>query len=460
MKKLLTMGVALTMAAGITLGVAACGNNAKNGSPTGKLPEENFHAAWVAAFDMKNFENFKIEGTLIYQASWPEGAEVEDGPERTTSISVGVRANGYEHYTESGDPEWLFPEPCDIYCDGKNLYEREFEEIEGTNKWEKTNRWQVFSGESYILEMLEELYFGAEEHATDFTFDTENGLYIWKQNLKEEMSEGGECDMTICFSFKDGKIAHFVHDRIEKLPNDEKFQGAVTEYRFEYDFTYGGQTVTLPDDLPNPDDSQDENEEGNGSQDGNEEGSGSQTGKLPEKNFEAAWAAAFDTENFENFKINIKIICSFPNDPTQQMTISGVKAGNLEYASQTIDYGDNKTVISNVTYYDGEMSYYKDANGKWEKSYNSEGCGPASQVLQSYILSFANCVNQVQYSEEQDCYITTTTLGDVKTTLNFIFRDGKLSKLIMIQNEQYNARITVSITYGGQKVILPQVRDE
>lgn len=248
MKKYLTMIVALAMAACFALGIAACGpkGSAEGGNgtpselpgdggsgtpselpddggsdtpsgklpddggsdaPSGKLPDENFEAAWAAAFDRANFENFKIEGTLYY--NFTDAAGYEE-PDSDTWAVMGVRADGCERYSQqNGIPD----ESSDSYYG---------------------------EGEGELLEMLEELYYGAKDHAADFTFDDEKGQYVWEQAIS-----GGEGvvvgTVTVCFSFKDGKISHFVHDRIERFPNDET---VVIEYRYDLDYTYGGQTVT------------------------------------------------------------------------------------------------------------------------------------------------------------------------------------------------------------------------
>lgn len=242
MKKCLTMAVALAMAACFALGIAACApkGSAEGGSgtpselpgdggsdtpsglpgdggsdtPSGKLPDENFEAAWVAAFDRANFENFKIEGTLYYECTDPTAYE-EPGSGTTYAV-LGVRADGRERYSES-EQNGIPDESSDSYYGGEG------------------------EGE-FLLEMLEELYYGAKDHAADFTFDDEKGLYVWEQEVSGEEDIVGT--VTVCFSFKDGKIAHFVHDRIERFPDNERYHGIVTEYRYDLDYTYGGQTVT------------------------------------------------------------------------------------------------------------------------------------------------------------------------------------------------------------------------
>ena len=173
MKKLLKLAVALATAASLTLGISACGGEQEhehkydtwdynetqhwkycdehgedksnidestkadhdftNGdcvcgaqksgdeTQTGKLPEENFEAAWAAAFDETNFDNFKIEGTLYYHFTDVNTVE----PEEDSWDVTGIRANGCEHYSQlNSDPETS----TELYYDGEVLYTREFDQ--------------------------------------------------------------------------------------------------------------------------------------------------------------------------------------------------------------------------------------------------------------------------------------------------------------------------------------------
>ena len=216
MKKRRKMAVALAMAACFTLGISACGPKGSgeggSGTPSGKLPDENFEAAWVAAFDRANFENFKLEGTLYYDFT----DAVYDESMSCTYAVMGVRADGRERYYERND---IPDESLDMYYDGEG------------------------EGE-FLFETLDDLYYGAKDHAADFTFDEEKGMYVWEQEVTGE--DGIVGTVTVCFSFQDGKIAHFIHDRIERFPNNEKYHELVTEYRYDLTYTYGGQTVTPP----------------------------------------------------------------------------------------------------------------------------------------------------------------------------------------------------------------------
>lgn len=427
MKKQMAALLSVSLAGAMCVGIAACGfGSAQSGGQ--QFSADTFDASWAAAFDEANFENFKATWRTDYflKFSGPRPEDWEEmGPESMAETATIVCADGREYWVgdmDDGTTEETY------YYDG-HIYTKEY------------GNWTASESQPLVSQILE-LFAEPAEEGEKFTYDAKKG-YVLTTSEQHTMPGGEECELvlTLTFVFKNGKISHFVYDQLENYTDD----GYTVEYVYDIDFTYGGQKVTFPEGFPV--------DEGGGQ--------ASQTGgKLPEANFEEAWAAAFAESNFENLKLNLQMRLTMGSYSSNAMTIDIVRAGNAENIVQ---------VVSGHTiryYYDGENTYaQEEEGGDW--SIHREVATTVA-ILGEYVTPFADDAGKAEYSEELGGYVVegvflysedvSEDAPIIPTTNVFVFKDGKIVKLTQTFHEEESDAdylITIEFTYGGQTVTPP-----
>ena len=416
MKKQFATVLSVALAGAMCFGLTACGGTAGDETPTGeRLPEANFDEAWAAAFDTKNFENFKA---VVNQ--WTEGLQGDSGGAATI-----VRAGNLEHLSTVREGHT----DSDSYYDGEMFYNKNAEGV-----WETEVNGPIGGP---VAQFLQAYVYDYADKADDVEYSEEEGGYILSMNETDSAE----------FVFQNGKIAAVsVHLVLEAGPDYQ----TTHDYYTDCLFTYGGQTVTLPT----------VGESGGTHTGGSGSDADTQTGeRLPEANFKEAWAAAFDTKTFENFKMTFQEKISGIADAP----VTLVREGNLEHIKSTGLGNDDDY------YYDGEMFYNKNAEGVWGKVPKPNG-STADDFLQAYVYAYADKADDVEYSEEEGGYVLTTSENSqagntITTTYVFHFKNGKLVEMkqtmkMVFDGSTSTARISYSLLYGGQKVTLPAVAAE
>ena len=196
------------------------------------------------------------------------------------------------------------------------------------------------------------------------------------------------------------------------------------------------------------------------------------------------WTSAFSEENFTNVRMEGETTSGVSGkaqggkvDYSQTRRITAVIAGDYEYykiETETsgkilgIDIADPQPVVEKYSAKkeDGTYTIYtKDASGNWimEDSVVSV----AADIIVGMIGTYANMYESYVFSKDRKGYVGAEDLDGTQEVLKF--KDGKLAA-IWLQSEKpdfdengftYAVRISgtssVSFTYGGQSITLPQL---
>ncbi len=258
MKKLFTSIVATLMAASLALPMAACGGDGWGDVSSKDIVSDIVtEEEWDAAFAEENFTNFKLEYTLKFTEDY-WGDDLMEG------MTQGLKGTGVSNTL-------LIYEDGKLYCAEKRKakdnihgnYPATIKEyyIDFTNElqYEKNEKGQwitsdvgiddfidIYKSDS-ITEIIENLIFGTERPKSfyGYEYSEENKGYKWE----EEFHDGYDDDLDYGYDrsilkFKDGRLAGgHAEFYVNMMDGITVSQGATVDFVF----TYGGQTVTLPD---------------------------------------------------------------------------------------------------------------------------------------------------------------------------------------------------------------------
>ena len=216
MKKGIAVVSAFAMAAVMCAGFAACGSD----SEAKKIvSDEVTQAEWKAAFAQENFTNCKLEFTEIYESksgnlsakTTATNTMIQDGEKFYVKKEVVNKGNVNEFYLPEGKTEvyWI---------DGSSYTVTE----KGVSVKDGVGTRSIYNNIP-----------NAKDKYEDFEYSKEEQGYVSKQAVSN--SRDG-----IIYKFKDGKLVAIFSS------NTETFDVGTETMTFEYVFTYGGQTVTLP----------------------------------------------------------------------------------------------------------------------------------------------------------------------------------------------------------------------
>lgn len=224
-KKFISVFVAFILII-LCFGLIACNNKNEGGGSdsivSDKLSEENFEEAWVAAFDEENFANFKVEMTASEDVVDPNGEQ-----RKAKSDSKAVRADGKEHIVitvTSNDTE-----TDEIYYDS----------LQDICYVKNGNGWKSYVKGSYgwtnidNFTMFRIMYF--KNKWSEFEFSNADNGYVC-------VEDNGYASNKTIIKFKNNKIASVYSETIY----DDDGYWAI---KFDYVFTYGGQSVTIPSNI-------------------------------------------------------------------------------------------------------------------------------------------------------------------------------------------------------------------
>ncbi len=186
-----------------------------------KLPANNFEKAWKAAFDAKNFENFKMqmeikEMTTLYEV-------------RSINNITSIRAGKLAYEVDWCNDGWGRDKEYEYYYDSDS--EMYYEEDYGYG-WETTS--DIYE-ENLYLDVLPNYTTFCIEHTKDVEYVKEEGSYVLTMIQGEEGEDEYEYDKFNIY-FEDGKLSTL------KCTSTDGYE----IYEVTIDFTFGGQTLTLP----------------------------------------------------------------------------------------------------------------------------------------------------------------------------------------------------------------------
>ena len=268
MKKLFTSIVATLMAASLALPMAACGGGG-GASSKNIVSDIVTKEEWDAAFAEENFTNFKLEYTLnvtreylgdepIDESEDESMDESEDEPIDVTlpgdkistideilllyedgKLYYNYKAKGKINVHDSNYPA-TYNESREYYVDFTNGLQ--YEKIEG--QWITTDIGidgliHIYKNES-VTEIIEAVLVSAAPNSFyDYEYSEDDKGYKWREKLDNGYTEGY---IRAIRKFKEGRLAG---GNLEINASTINFISQKTTLDFV--FTYGGQTVTLPD---------------------------------------------------------------------------------------------------------------------------------------------------------------------------------------------------------------------
>ena len=459
MKKRFATLLSLALAGTMCFGLTAC-TIIQGGSQSGgqKFSDAEFDASWASAFDERNFENFKAtcksEVIMNYEAT-----------ESMAETATVVRADGREHWVS------------DLWIEDLEGMREESYYYNGRVYQETNGQWNSSSGEPRSR-LFTDLFLEFKTKGRQFIYDADTG-YVFVTGSESTSGRVTYFELTkYTFVFQNGRISRFIYDQYEYSYDSE---GYLSNTVYDIEFTYGGQKVTFPKDLPVVEGGEEgshthydydgdgfcdeDNEPIGGTDPGELEEVTPQTGeRISDEDIDAVWAAAFDSKNFENFRMTVKVRLGGMPEGLSAMTITLVRVGTLELVQST---GLDKTTT--MYFYDGTTYYQKNDAGDWEET-NPED-KPTVMAILSKLVKPKRYSSEAVYSEEKGGYVVGSTLilskdaPVIPTTNVLCFKDNHLvgfTTTFQTEDDSFPGgqvtefTITIDFTYGGQSVTPPE----
>lgn len=425
------------LATGSVCALTACGSG--DDAVSEKLTKEE----WIAAFSEESFANMKFDGVeeeTVYYEDYRGDTYTVKKKDFTLIKADGIyymmeKHTSYDSRTQQTTYEYTWGCYYTI-IEGEELV---YSYDEDTNSWKRvaqTNAHYYYETfEDYDMSFFADLY-------DECLYDAKKGGYIWNSTDEDE---GEIYSASAILKFKDKKFSEMVGES-ETTENDK----VIDTGTYTYKFTYGGQSLTLPQ-IKEP------------------EGA--------EKVTESEWIAAFSEELFTNMKVEIQHRSkeSEYNELEVCEETAIIANGIYYHIYQGFQYEGDEEV--NGDPYSGE-AYYTEENGTMMSYiyYSDEGWskGPAGQNgfednfgWIEEILGYGDLYGEFTFDSEKGGYILTITeeYGEsvISVSLLFKFKDKKLYEVIGESTLTKNGEViyadanSYKFTFGGQSLTLPNI---
>lgn len=243
-KTVISLLLAAALSATMCIGLAACGEEKDSGqkqpdtpvtpvTPEKLVSDKVTQAEWDAAFADGNFANVKVEMSGAADEKWHDEGVLITGT--GTSESLYLSADGKEYFKSY--VKWVDSK------DGTSE-QREEKYISKGYLYGKNSEGKWTAEEAETTLRSEAIWYSLGSGYEMFTYSEEEGAYI--ATHRDEFENSSYIDATFIVKIKDGKLLFFEHRYKEGGPE----AGDQSTSSESFTFTYGGQTVTLPANLP------------------------------------------------------------------------------------------------------------------------------------------------------------------------------------------------------------------